>query len=255
MSKRSQVATEQGAAMQVRAVSAATAIAVVALATAACNPTAKSKAAATVTSHIATPATTATTAATTATTAATPVTTTTKVTTAATAAGTATTSAAQPAASSAPPSASPSAAPSSSAAATPAPAAGGGAIDVCSLMTSAQASTINGVTYSTATPQRLGGIDACDYKNSGKHADEFNIQNLNVQVSSLPGCWTFELESQGAGVKVPGVGDDAFGFGEIGFAAKLGNRCIQLSGLTRAEFRDNYAPDAAMAKIIISKLS
>ena len=82
-------------------------------------------------------------------------------------------------------------------------------------MTSAQASAINGVTYAAATPERVGGIDACDYKNSGKHApDDLNIFNLNVQVSSLPRCWTYELESQGAGVKVPGVGDDAFGFGK-----------------------------------------
>jgi hypothetical protein len=121
-------------------------------------------------------------------------------------------------------------------------------------MTSAQASAINGVTYGAATPQRIGGIDVCDYTNTGKHANELDIQDLNVQVISLPGCYNQLLEAQGPGVKVPGVGDDAFGY-EIGIEVKLGNRCIQISGLTSAEFRDNYAPDAAMAKIIIAKLS
>ncbi len=54
-------------------------------------------------------------------------------------------------------------------------------------------------------------------------------------------------------MKVAGVGDDAFGH-EIGLDVKLGNRCIEVSGLTSAEFKDNYAPDVAMAKIIIAGL-
>ena len=122
-------------------------------------------------------------------------------------------------------------------------------------MTSAQASAINGVTYGAATPGHLvAGIDTCTYANTGKHANVIDIQALDVQVISLPGCYSQLQEANGPGVKVPGVGDDAFGY-EIGIEVKLGNRCIQISGLTSAEFRDNYAPDAAMAKIIIAKLS
>ena len=122
-------------------------------------------------------------------------------------------------------------------------------------MTSAQASAINAVTYGAATPGHLvAGIDTCTYANTGQHANVIDIQDLEIQVISLPGCYNQLLEAQGPGVKVPGVGDDAFGY-EIGIEVKLGSRCIQISGLTSAEFRDNYAPDAAMAKIIISKLS
>lgn len=49
------------------------------------------------------------------------------------------------------------------------------------------------------------------------------------------------------------MGDDAFGY-EIGIDVKVGNRCVDISGLTSAEFKDNYAPDVAMAKIIIAAL-
>jgi hypothetical protein len=35
---------------------------------------------------------------------------------------------------------------------------------------------------------------------------------------------------------------------------KVGNRCIEVSRLTEAEFKDNYAPDVAMAKIIMAAL-
>jgi hypothetical protein len=48
-------------------------------------------------------------------------------------------------------------------------------------------------------------------------------------------------------------GDDAFGF-SIGIDVKVGNRCIEVSGLTEAELQDNYAPDVAMAKIMIAAL-
>ena len=218
--------------MQVRSLSAAAAIVVVALSSAACNPTTKSKAAPTTGTVL--PAT-------------------------ATAADEATPTASpsasvtsQSAASSAPASASTAA--SSPAATTPAPAAGGGTVDVCSLMTSAQASSINGVTYGAATPQHVeNGLDTCDYKNNGS-ANPIDIQDLTTQVISLPGCYSELQDANGPGVKVAGVGDDAFGY-SIGIAVKLGNRCIEISGLTEAELKDDYAPDAAMAKIMIGKLS
>jgi len=217
--------------MQVRAVSAAAAIVVVALSTAACNPTTKSKASSTPTQV--------------------PVATETQ----ADAASPATTTSSQPTASSAPASASATAGTPATSPSAPAPAAGGATIDACSLMTSAQASAINAVTYGAATPGHLvAGIDTCTYANTGKHANVIDIQDLEIQVISLPGCYSELQDANGPGVKVPGVGDDAFGY-EIGIEVKLGNRCIQISGLTSAEFRDNYAPDAAMAKIIIAKLS
>ena len=121
-------------------------------------------------------------------------------------------------------------------------------------MTSAQASTINSVTYGAATPQRIAGIDTCDYKNTGQHANVIDIQDLTTQVISQSGCYSELLNAEGPGTKVSGVGDDAFGY-EVGMVVKVGSRCIVISGLTSAEFRDNYAPDVAMAKIMIAKLS
>jgi len=120
-------------------------------------------------------------------------------------------------------------------------------------MTSAQASAINEVTYGAATPQHVEpGIDACDYANKGS-SDPIDIQDLTIQVISLAGCYTQLREADGPGVTVTGIGDEAFGH-EIGLDVKLGNKCIEVSGLTHAEFADNYAPDVAMAKIIIAKL-
>lgn len=220
--------------MQVRALSTAAAIVVFALASAACNPATKSKA---------TPSATVLPA------------TETQADEASPTASPSASAASQSAASTAPvvSSASP-AASSSSPAATPAPAAGGGStVDVCSLLTPAQASSINGVTYGAATPQHFeAGLDVCDYKNNGS-PDPIDIQDLTTQVVSLSGCYTQLQQSNGPGVKVSGVGDDAFGY-EIGIDVKVGNRCVEVSGLTSAEFKDNYAPDVAMAKIMIAAL-
>jgi hypothetical protein len=218
--------------MQVRALSTAAAAVALALSLAACNPATKSKATSTTPTQV-------------------PVATETQ----ADAASPANSTASHSTASSASASASTAASALATSASAPAPAAGGATIDVCSLMTSAQASAINGVTYGAATPGHLeAGIDTCTYTNTGKHADELDIQDLEIQVISLPGCYSQLQDAEGPGIKVPGVGDDAFGY-EIAIDVKLGNRCIQVSGLTHAEFRDNYAPDVAMAKIIISKLS
>ena len=205
--------------MKARALSAAAAVAVVALCSTACNPATKSKAAAT------TPTTTTATAA------------------AATSAGN---SSAGSSASAGPASA--------AATVTPPPAAGGGTVDVCGLLTSAQASSINGVTYGATTPQQLAkGYDSCTYKNNGSK-NPVDIQDLTVQVISLAECYTQLQQADGPGTPVSGVGDAAFGYG-IGIIVKLGSRCLDVSGLTDAELQSNYAPDVAMAKIIISKLS
>ena len=216
--------------MQVRAVSAAAAIVVVALSSAACNP--KSKAAPTATVLPATE---------------------TQAEGSSPVSASPPTSASQSASSSTSVVSASPVTTSSSPAATPAAAAGGAGLDVCSLLTPAQASSINGVTYGSATSEHLvSGIADCDYKNNGS-ANPIDIQDLTTEVISLPGCYAQFEEADGPGVKVPGVGDDAFGY-EVGMEVKLGNRCIQISGLTEAEFKDDYAPDAAMAKIMISKL-
>ncbi|HEY0871727.1 MAG TPA: hypothetical protein VGD55_15110 [Acidothermaceae bacterium] len=220
--------------MQVRAVPAAAAVVVLALSLAACNPATKSKATITPTQVPVATETQADEASAANSTA--------SHSTASSAPASASTASSTPVVSTSPPSG-------------PGPAAGGATIDACSLLTSAQASAINSVTYGAATSGHLvAGIDTCTYANTGKHANELDIQDLEVEVISLPGCYSELQEAQGPGTKVPGVGDDAFGY-EIGIDVKLGNRCVQISGLTDAEFRDNYAPDVAMAKIIISKLS
>jgi hypothetical protein len=132
---------------------------------------------------------------------------------------------------------------------------GGGTLDVCSLMTSAQASSINSVTYGAATPKHVtNGYDTCTYKNTGTHASPIDIQDLTVSVVSLSSCYNAFEQADGPGVKVSGVGDDAFGY-QIGIIVKAGNRCLDVSGLTFAELKNNYGPDTAMAKIIIAKLS
>lgn len=130
---------------------------------------------------------------------------------------------------------------------------GGGTLDVCSFMTSAQASSINSVTYGAATPKHVtGGYDTCTYKNNGA-ADPVDIQALTVTVVSTSGCYDELEQADGPGVKVSGAGDDAFGY-QIGIIVKVGVRCLDVSGLTDAELHNNYGPDTAMAKVIIAKL-
>ena len=214
--------------MKVRALSAAAAVAVVSLCSTACNPATKAKVASGTV-----PAATATAAGASAT----------------------TSTANQAAGASAPAVASASSVSSSPAATAPAPAAGGGtSIDVCGLLTSAQASSINGVTYGATTPQQVtNGYDSCTYKNNGSK-NPVDIQDLTVQVISLAVCYTQLQQADGPGTPVSGVGDEAFGY-SIGIIVKVGSRCLDVSGLTDAELQNNYAPDVAMAKIIISKLS
>lgn len=148
---------------------------------------------------------------------------------------------------------SPGSKPTSAPAASKAGSAGGG-VDVCSLMSAAQASSINHVTYGTTKAQHVeAGFDVCTYTNTGKHASPIDIQDLSVKVISISGCYAQLNDAQGPGKKVTGVGDAAFGY-EIGIVVESGNTCIDIQGLTAAEFHDNYAPDAAMAKIVISAL-
>jgi hypothetical protein len=143
--------------------------------------------------------------------------------------------------------------PSASAAAAASQTTGSGGVSVCSLLTAGQATELNKVTYSSATPGHpTNGYDTCTYKNVGS-ADPIDIQDLTVSVLSIPGCWTGLQSADGPGKPVSGVGDAAFG-AEIGIDIKDGSRCVSIQGLTHAEFLANYAPDVAMAKIILAKL-
>jgi hypothetical protein len=156
-----------------------------------------------------------------------------------------------PATASSPPAA---AAPASASASGAAPAAAGGAANVCSLMSSAQASAINDVTYGATTSQHVeAGYDTCTYANTGQHADPVDIQRLTVSVIGLSGCYAQLQQTEGPGTAVAGIGDAAFGY-SIGLTVNDGGRCIDISGLTHAELQNNYTHDVAMAKIIIAAL-
>jgi hypothetical protein len=144
-----------------------------------------------------------------------------------------------------------------SAAAVPAASAaagGGGTANVCSLMSSAQASAINHVTYGAAKTQHLeAGFDTCTYANTGQHASPVDIQPLTVQVITLSGCYAQLRQTEGPGTAVAGIGDAAFGY-HIGLVVNDGGRCVDISGLTDAELNNDYSHDVAMAKIIITAL-
>jgi outer membrane murein-binding lipoprotein Lpp len=130
---------------------------------------------------------------------------------------------------------------------------GGGTLDVCSLMSAAQASSINGVTYGAGTPHHIeNGWDICEYKNNGS-VDPVDIQPLTTEVLSVPNCYSLLEDADGAGPAVSGVGTEAFGY-SIGLVAEFGSRCVGVSGLTDAELHDRYGPDAAMAKVISTRL-
>lgn len=129
-----------------------------------------------------------------------------------------------------------------------------GGLDVCSLLSADRASAINHVTYGAAVPKTvIAGYEICTYHNTGKHSDPIDIQALTVTVISLPGCWASVERSEGPGTNVSGVGDTAFGY-EIGLEVKDGNNCVSVEGLTHAELHGDYAPDVAMAKIVLSAL-
>jgi hypothetical protein len=146
------------------------------------------------------------------------------------------------------------ASPTASAVAATAPTSGSGGMSVCSLLTAGQATALNKVTYSSATPAHpTNGYDTCTYKNTGS-ANPVDIQNLTVTVLSISGCWTALQSADGPGKPVSGLGDAAFG-ASIGIDVKAGSRCITIQGLTEAELQSNYAPDIAMAKIILAKLN
>jgi hypothetical protein len=144
------------------------------------------------------------------------------------------------------------AAPAASAATSGAAAAVSG-VNVCSLLTAAQASAINKVTYGTGTPKQLAaGWTECNYPNKGS-ADPVDIQALNVGVQTFAGCWAAIQQADGPGTAVTGFGDAAFGY-EIGFDLHVGSTCVTILGLTDAELRGDHGPDEAIAKIVLAGL-
>ena len=148
------------------------------------------------------------------------------------------------------------AAKTSSAHSSSAPAAkGGSSVNVCALLSASQASTLNNVPYSGSTPQHVqAGYDTCTYKNAGSAPDPVNIQDLTVTVISIAGCWSGLESAEGPGTPVSGVGDAAFGY-SVGIDVKIGgDHCVDVSGLTHAELNNDYGPDTAMAKIVVSAL-
>ncbi len=128
----------------------------------------------------------------------------------------------------------------------------GGASDVCSLMTPAQASSINKVTYAGASLQHVTtGWDQCTYKNAGQHDDPVNIYDLIVAVISVHDCYAQLQDAEGPGTSVSGIGDAAFGY-QIGIVVKDGAKCVEVKGSTHAELGDDYSHDIAMAKVVMA---
>jgi hypothetical protein len=144
-------------------------------------------------------------------------------------------------------------APSGSSSSSSSGAASTSGVDVCSLLTAAQASALNNVTYSSATPGSEGGyFQTCTYKNAGS-ADPVDIQDLTVELATASGCWAQLESADGPGQPISGLGQAAFGY-QIGIYVEAGSRCLGISGLTHAELLNNYGPDTAMAKLILAKL-
>jgi hypothetical protein len=147
----------------------------------------------------------------------------------------------------------PAAAASASAAAAGAGGAGSSGVNVCSLLSSAQASSINQVTYGAATDKEVtSNWNQCTYTNKGS-ADPVDIQNLEVSVINIAGCFDSFKSSDGPGTPVSGIGDEAFGY-EIGFDVREGNACVTIQGLTHAELAGDHSHDEAIAKIVLAGL-
>jgi hypothetical protein len=148
------------------------------------------------------------------------------------------------------------AAAASSAAAAAAAGAGAGSVSgakICSLLSAAQASTINKVTYGPGQPKQLASYwGQCSYPNKGS-VDPVDIQHLDVSVITMAGCWDSLKTSDGPGTPVSGIGDEAFGY-EIGLVVRTGSSCVTIQGLTHAEFKGDYSRDVAMAKIVLAGL-
>jgi hypothetical protein len=128
-------------------------------------------------------------------------------------------------------------------AATPAPTS----VDVCSLLTAAQASAIIGYTYTTATPS----TGQCNYATTTARIPMFIFVNTEpwAQMSAT-------LTSDASGeplVTISGVGDNAAGDGtEVG--VQSGTWIIDINGGDPDGTGAAYPKSIALAKAIIAKL-
>ncbi|HTR95651.1 MAG TPA: hypothetical protein VMI73_28285 [Trebonia sp.] len=156
-----------------------------------------------------------------------------------------------------------SAAPSSSAAtasaastASAAAASGAGAvagINVCALVSPAQASAINKVSYGAGTPKQVtAGWEQCQYPNKGG-ADPVDIQPLSIDVIAIAGCFDQLKATVGPTTAISGLGDAAIGYA-IGLLVRTGSTCVQVQGLTHAELNGDHSRDEAIAKIVLAGL-
>jgi hypothetical protein len=126
-------------------------------------------------------------------------------------------------------------------------------IDVCSLLSPAQASAINKVSYGPGTPKQVtAGWEQCEYPNKGS-ADPVDIQPLHVDVITIAGCWDQLKASADPGTAVSGLGDEAIAY-QIGLLVRTGSTCVRIEGLTDAELRGDHSRDEAIAKIVLAGL-
>ena len=126
-------------------------------------------------------------------------------------------------------------------------------IDVCALLSPAQASSINKVSYGPGTPKQVAaGWEQCEYPNKGS-ADPVDIQPLHVDVIAIAGCWDQFKASDTPATAISGLGDEAIGF-PIGLLVRTGSTCVQIQGLTDAELKGDHSRDEAIAKIVLAGL-
>ena len=126
-------------------------------------------------------------------------------------------------------------------------------INVCSLLTPAQASAINKVTYGAGTPKQLeAGWEQCRYPNKGS-ADPVDIQALEIDVIAIAGCFDQLKATVEPATAISGLGDAAIGY-SIGLLVRTGSTCVQIQGLTHAELSGDHSRDEAIAKIVLAGL-
>lgn len=126
-------------------------------------------------------------------------------------------------------------------------------IDVCSLLSPAQASAINKVSYGPgALKQVAAGWEQCRYPNKGS-ADPVDIQALAVDVIAIAGCFDQLKATLPSTTPIAGLGDAAVGY-PIGLLVRTGSTCVQIEGLTDAELRGDHSRDEAIAKIVLAGL-
>ena len=143
-----------------------------------------------------------------------------------------------------------------SAGASTAPGAGNGGsskVDVCSLLTAAQASSIIGATYTGATPS-LGG-EVCTYASTAAPTPMVITVTTNAGSAA---AWTDELGTLKLGggedpVSISGLGDRAAtSTGTLG--TQSGSWIIQVDGGDQTSTGGGFTKSIAVAKAVIAAL-